>query len=76
MKLLQSHRRFPWLTATIGVNITFILVAVSEEYFTASLSKVNYAGTSAERRPMMPVAQYFKYVTTNFISSDFANSQL
>ena len=50
--------------------------AVSEEYFTASLSKVNYTGTSAERRPMTPVAQYFKYVTANFISSDFANSQL
>jgi len=50
------------------------LVAVSEEYFTAFLSKVNYAGTSAERRPtpMTPVAQYFKYVTANFISSDFA----
>ena len=76
MKLLQSHRRFRWLTATIGVNIAFILVAVSEEYFTASLSKVNYTGTSAERRPMTPVAQYFKYVTANFISSDFANSQL
>jgi len=26
MKLLQSHRRVPWLTATIGVNIAFILV--------------------------------------------------
>jgi len=38
MKLLQSHRRVPWLTATShGVNIAFILVAVSEEYFTASL---------------------------------------
>jgi len=36
-----------------------ILVAVSEEYFTASVSKVNYTGTSAERRPMTPVAQYF-----------------
>ena len=43
MKLLQSHRRVPWLT---------------------------------ERRPMTPAAQYFKYVTANFISSDFANSQL
>jgi len=61
--------------SSIGVNIAFILVTVSEEYFTASLSKVNYTGTS-ERRPMTPVAQYFKYVTANFISSDFANSQL
>jgi len=78
MKLLQSHRRVPWLTVTSllywGVNIAFILVAVSKEYFTVSLSKVNYTSTSAERRPMTPVAQYFKYVTTNFISSDFANS--
>ena len=53
-----------------------MLVAVSEQYFTASLSKVNYTGTSAKRRPMMPVAQYFKYVTANFISAVFANSQL
>jgi len=51
MKLLQSHRRVQWLTDTIGIgiNIAFILVAVSKEYFTASLSKVNYTGTSAER---------------------------
>jgi len=60
----------------IGVNIAFILVAVSEEYFTVFLSKVNYTGTSAVRRTPSdePVAQYFKYVTANFISSDFANS--
>jgi len=44
MKLLQSHRRVPWLTATsysIRINIALTLVAVGEKYNTTSLSKVS-----------------------------------